>query len=179
MSRLVIVLLVVCVLAPPAVAQEEVDCSEWNLKGLRPGMTFEAAAEDRTYREILKHRDKHDYRRFAWQSENKLEKIDLHVDMRTEPPRIVGITTSVPRSETPPREFVAALVERWGPPATRKGQGAFTLYTWRNEECDAFVLVSARNEKNAAVGIESALRSIEAHEEYNRRLKERADRESE
>jgi hypothetical protein len=178
LGRLVIVFFVVCVLALPAVAEEQADCSEWKLKELRPGMTFEEAADEHTYRELLKFRDKNGYRRFVWRSEDKLEKIDLHVDMRGKPPRIVGITTSVPRSDKPPKEFLASLVERWGPPTTRKGQGAFTLYTWRNEDCDAFVLVSVRNERNAAVGIETALRSIEAHAEYNRRLKERAEKEA-
>ena len=98
MGRTVIALLVVCSFALPVAAQEA-DCSEWHLKGLRPGMTFEGAAKTRTFNELVKYRDKVGYRRYAWTSEDKLEKIDLHVDMQGEPPSIsqTGFPASLPR----------------------------------------------------------------------------------
>jgi hypothetical protein len=170
-GRLLAVLLFIVVVALPALAEDEPDCSVWALKGIRPGMTLKEAQAGRDKWEKGSHdQDPPGYARYEWQSRTRPEKIDLHVDMNTRPPRVIGVGTTVPNSVTPGKEFLAGLFEIWGKPRSVSKQGAFNLYTWRSAECDVAVRASVMNVEHQ-VGVWMAMASDSGRREYMRRVR--------
>jgi hypothetical protein len=167
-DRLSAALLLVVGFTLPTWAEGEPDCSDWSIKGIRMGMTLEEATTVHEFQEFTKYRDPTGYRRYVWQARDKPEKIEVHVDTRAQPPRVIGVTTTVPTSEMNPGEFKTGLVEKWGRPQDVSMQGAFNLYSWVNTDCDVAVRASIMNEYHD-VGVFMALTSLSGRDELARR----------
>lgn len=163
----------------PVAAQDAPDCSVWTVEDLPLGITVEQAqASGRTFAEFKKYRDPLGYARYIWQAPDRPRKIELHVDVSGHPPRVIGVMTTVPTSEMAPREFLEKTIARWGDPLRRVGKGAFTLYTWANEECDVSVRLSVMNQPHD-VGAWVALNSNSGRDEFARRKREAGEKSSE
>jgi hypothetical protein len=173
-GRFLAVLLFIIGVTLPALAEDPPDCSAWTLKGIRPGMTLTEARAIRDQWEKGSHpKDPPGYARFEWRAKDRAEKIDLHADMRAVPPRVIGVGTTVPSSETNGKEYLAGLLEKWGKPVSVSKQGAFNLYTWTSAECDVDVRVSVMNVEHQ-IAVQMAMASISGRWEYVQR--ERATR---
>lgn len=164
-----------CLAAVGAAAAEERECSVYALDGLSPGMSFEQArAGDRIFNEKAEFRGDLGYRRYEWQNREKAEKIELHVDINHDPPRVVGVMKTVPWVDVEPADYLKQLIELWGPPAERVGRGAFTLLTWHNVECDVSIRANVMNEPHQ-VGTWIGINSISFRDDFARRKKERRE----
>ncbi len=153
--------------AAPLSAQESPSCDAWSIKGIYPGMTLEEARGDRQFTEVTEYRESFGFTRYLWQSKTMAEKIDLHVDTREQPHRVVGVMTTIPSSESAPRKYFLELRKKWGNPESVKKQGAFNLYTWTNVPCDVSALAGVMNTYHE-VGVWMALNSISIREEVER-----------
>jgi hypothetical protein len=173
-------LLALVAVALPVAAQDKPDCSVWELKGIRIGMSAEEATKGRDFEEFSRDWDAPDYTSYLWQARGRPEKIDLHVDTRADPTRVIGLGTTVPSADIPPKKYLAGLTERWGEPTNENWQGAFTQYSWRSQECDLDVRVSVMNVDHQ-VGVWMAMGSISGRAEWSRRKRaaEAADAASE
>jgi hypothetical protein len=143
----------------------------WELKGIRPGMSFEQARGDRTFNEFIKFRDPLGYRRYIWQASDRLEKIDLHVDVASDPTKVIGVMTTIPTVMMPADEYLKQILERWGEPYDISKQGAFDLYTWTSAECDVDARATVMNQYHD-VGVFVAVASISGRAELARRKQE-------
>jgi hypothetical protein len=171
-------LLVAPALVLPAWAADEPepDCSKWAVKGVRPGMTLGQAQSIRTFNEFKKFRDAIGYRRYLWQAPDKPEKIELHVDTRVDPPEVMGVTTTIPSSDTDRKTFLSEAFGKWGRPQGVSKQGAFNLYSWVNVECDVAIRASVMNQQHD-VGVFMALGSLSGRDEFARRMREQKEAE--
>jgi len=180
-GRVLTLLSILVVLAAPVVAQEAPDCAMWELKGIRPGMTLEEASTHRVFNEFRKFRDQLGYSRFIWQASDRPEKIDLHVEIGDQSFHVVGVMTTIPSTEVPPRQYLARLLEKWGEPDKVTKQGAFSLYTWTDQACDVDARATVMNQHHE-VGVFAAVASISGRAEVVRRKREanaRAEAEAE
>jgi len=154
----------------------EADCSIYALNGFLPGMSLEEAqAGERTFIEMQDFRGDLGYRRYEWQNPSKPEKIELHVDTNHEPPRVVGVATTVPSTDVDPKVYVTDLIKVWGPPAENLPRGGFTLFTWHDEACDVSIRVNRMNVAHQ-VGAWVGVNSISFRDDFARRKKERRER---
>jgi len=157
------------------VSAAEADCSIYKMDGLMPGMSLEEAqAGERTFIEKQDFRGELGYRRYEWQNRNKAEKIELHVDINHEPPRIIGVMKTVPTVDGDPKEHMAGLVKIWGPPVEHIPRGGFTLFTWHDEACDISIRANRMNVPHQ-VGAWIGVNSISFREDFARRKKERRE----
>jgi len=170
-ARPLILLLVLGALALPARGGETPDCSAWSFEEFRPGMPFEEAQRLRSFREAEEHPDPLGYRRYVWQAPDRPAKVELHVDLRADPPRVIGVMATVPTAVTPPEEFRDTIVARLGPPLKVVNQGAFRLYTWGSSDCDVSVRMSVMVEQHD-VGIWIGFNQASARDEFSRRKRE-------
>ncbi len=171
MTRLVLLAIAVCALAP-AVAQDAPDCSVWSIDDLRPGMTFEEATASEI--DFVESRESHDppgYRHYTWQARDRPKRIELHVDVWVQPARVIGVMSTIPSAEIKRDAFLEKLIADWGQPRRKHGQGAFTLYTWANAECDVSARAAVMNQQHQVVGW-VAINSNSARDEHARRKRE-------
>ena len=156
----------------PSAAQDPTDCARFSVKGLRLGITFEEArASGRDFTGVPGFVDPSGYTRYAWQAPDVLEKVEVLVDNTVDPPQVIGLMTTIPAAHALPKETVDSLVAQWGPPSSRQGQGAFTLYTWNDAHCDVTARVSAMNVPHD-VSAWILLSTTSRREQYERKTRE-------
>ena len=147
-------------------------CSQWALNGVRVDTSFDEIKDRREFEDVTRQRNPEGhglgYRLYAWRATDRPEKLELHVDIRAVPPRIIGVTITVPVAITPPQDYVDNLIKRWGPPLQVSRQGAFNLYSWIDDECGVSARVTAMN-RSHQVGVFATMSSNAGRKEYARR----------
>jgi hypothetical protein len=125
-------------------------------------MTFEAAQERYPFLEEVEHRDPLGYGRYLYREPQGKTRISLHVDVKSDPRRVIGVTYEFPA------DSADALRERFGEPVHTDVKAEYRIVSFRDETCGMSAKVSTRRE-NPQLVLGVAISSDAARAEYKRR----------